>query len=58
MANFDIIKYNSGDPPASVNDALLDEFFSILAGITMRLVADNPSPDKDSKQSKSKGVEP
>lgn len=55
MEGFDKIQYNRKTPAASVNEALLDEFFSIIAGVAIRLINDKPSLEKNLNKAKPKG---
>lgn len=48
-------QYNGGTHPASENEALLNEFFSIIAGITLRLINNNVTHDNNIQPSKVEG---
>lgn len=46
MECFEKNQYNKGSPLASVNEALLDEFFSIISDISKRITKESPSVEK------------
>jgi hypothetical protein len=58
MASSDKIQYNKDTPPASENEALLGEFFSVIAGVVIRLIKDTSSLDKNGRKTKPEGEKP
>ena len=55
MANFDTIENNKGKLNSSVDEALLEEFLSVIAGITVRLVKDNSTPPNENDNNQQTG---